>query len=250
MNVAPVSNLRRVLLLVIALVILVSLFVAVRWWPNALPTATPALTPALPPMATVANGPATYINSTKLSAANAVKLNLSAPWQVIDLNAEQLNGVLDKLQEKALAPSEQDAVKILLSAVDRNSTVLVALLLDEQATNNGQLPPNLTIVKAPRNNLSLSRYLEGIVADLRSRPGVTLHENKIDNTLRPDGIPVATVHYTIEGNLSPASMDGYQIAAYDQKADNLILFTFSTPAARYATLLPLFQEIVRTAQLN
>lgn len=253
MKVAPRSNSRRMLFLVTVVIALVSLFAAILWWPSVSPSPAPALTP----VATLARGPATYLASTKLTTASAIKVDLSAPWQVVNLNADQLTSLLGKLNGGALTPSSLDAVETLLSALDRNSTALVALLLDEAATNSQQLPPNLTIMAAPRNGLSLARYLEGITTNLSGRPGVTLHESKIDYSLRPEGIPVATLHYTVDesGADSPsaaamAPIDGYQIAAYDEQATQLIIFTFTTPAARYRELLPLFQEIIRTAQLN
>lgn len=241
------------LFLVIVVIVLASLLAAILWWPSVLPSPTPALTP----LATLARGPEAYLASTKLTTASAIKVNLSAPWQVINLNADQLTSLLGKLNGGALTGSSLDAVETLLSAVDRNSTALVALLLDEAATKSQQLPPNLTIMVAPRNQLSLARYLEGITATLSSRPGVTLHESKVDYSLRPDGIPVATLYYTVDdsgadsrSSATMPSIAGYQIAAYDEQATQLIIFTFTTPAARYQELLPLFQEIVRTAQLN
>jgi hypothetical protein len=256
MKISPISNFRWALLLLASLSVLALIvFVDRRLLPRVIPTGTPAATlvSTLMPTAAGQGAQSTYINSTKLGVHSALKLNLPAPWQVIDLDAEHLNRLLGKLKEKASAPPVADAVETLLTAVDPGSTALVALLLDAQATNQEALPPSVTIIVVPRNGLSLSRYLADVGADLSRHTGITIQESKIDNTLRFTNLPVAMLHYTWAANsMSSVSMavDGYQIAAFDAQAANIIVFTFTTPSPRYIELLPMFQEIVRSAQLN
>ncbi|MCX6047610.1 MAG: hypothetical protein NT075_21130 [Chloroflexi bacterium] len=226
------------------------IFIDRRWWPKVEPTSTP--------VATVVRLPGSvhelaYLNSTKLGAQNALKVNLPAAWQLIDLDAEHLTLVLDKLKGAPVTPPMLEALETLLTAVNPDSTVLVALLLDEQATKQAVLPPNITIVVVPRQGLSLARYVEDVGADLRRRPGIEIVESKLDNTLRPTGLPVAILHYTLAAPLmadASLPMDGYQVAAFDAQATNIIVFTFTTPSPRYTELLPMFQELVRSAQFN
>jgi hypothetical protein len=237
-------------LLASLLVLFVLVFIDRRLLPRVLPTGTPAATmvSTLVPVDQVA-----YLNSTKLGAQSALKVNLPAAWQVIDLDAEHLNLVLDKLKVASSPAPMLEALETLRMAVDSNSTALVALLLDEQATEQAALPPNVTIVVVPRHGLSLARYLEDVGADLRRHTGIEVQESKLDNTLRPTGLPVASLHYTVAASLMPGAslpMDGYQIAAFDTHATNIIVFTFTTPSPRYTELLPTFQEIVRNAQFN
>ncbi len=251
---APVSNARWALLLLASLMILSALvFIDQRLLPKVKPTGTPVaaiISTRLPIMLT---GQAAYINSTKFGAHTAFKLNFPATWQVIDLDATHLKQVLGKLKAASPAPPVLEAIETLLTAIDPDSTALVALLLDEQATRQAALPPNVTLVIVPRHGLSLARYLDDVGATLRRQPGIAIQESKLDNTLRTTGLPVAVLHYTLAVNLTPGArtaLDGYQIAAFDAHATNIIVFTFTTPSPRYTELLPVFQEIVRSAQLN
>ena len=189
----------------------------------------------------------------EFGAQAVLKLNLPADWQRIDLDADHLKLVLAKLKLASPTPPMLEALQTLLIGIDANSTALIALLLDEQATDQAALPPNLIIIVVPRNGLSLNRYLEGVEADLRRQPGIEVQESKLDHTLRPTNLPVATLHYRLAAPLLPGAslpIDGYQIAAFDAHATNLIVFTFTTPSSRYTELLPVFQEIVRSAQFN
>ncbi len=250
-KVSAISNSRWALILFVCLTVLFALvFIDQRLLPRVIPTSTPVATLA---SALVPAGQLAYLNSTKFGAQSALKVNLPAAWQAIDLDAEHLKLALDKLKSTVTTPPMLVAVETLLIAVDADSTALVALLLDDQAKGQAALPPNLIVVVVPRHGLSLARYLTDVGADLQRHPGVEIQESKLDTTLRTTGLPVAILHYTLAADLVPGinpPMDGYQIAAFDAQATNIIVFTFTTPSSRYTELLPIFQAIVRNAQLN
>ncbi len=260
MNVAFRSNLRRTLLLLVSVSCIIAGAYAMTWGlPKALPTAVavptapePALA-ILTPTLTTEIRPQAYLESTKLGATTGIKVDLPPPWRVLQVNSAYLDKVLSKLNADTAKQPNAAAVQTLLQAVDRNSTALVAVWMDAKPGDQLILPPNLTVVITPRNNLSLAQYIDGVVAELKERSGVIVHETKLAYDLRPAGIPVATLHYTMETGLWPdetTPVDGYQVAAFDAKATNVILFTFTAPTPQYPKLLPMFQKIVQTAQLN
>ncbi|MFN8487318.1 MAG: hypothetical protein U0350_06975 [Caldilineaceae bacterium] len=260
MNVTFRSNLRRTLLLLFSISGIVAGVYAMTWslpktFPTVatVPTATEPALAILTPTLTTESSPKTYRESTKLGTTTALKVDLPPPWRVLQVNSDYLNKVLSKLDADAAKQPNAAAVQTLLQAVDRDSTALVAVWMDAKPGDQPMLPPNLTIVIAPRNNLSLVQYIDGVVAELKERSGVIVHETKLDYRLRPSGIPVATLHYTMEAGLWPdetTPLDGYQVAAFDATATNVILFTFTAPTPQYPKLLPMFQKIVQTAQLN
>jgi len=105
--------------------------------------------------------------------------------------------------------------------------------------------PRLTVMMLPRNGLVLERYLEE-VSTMLSRGGVVVYESTIDHTVRMDGLPVAALHYKLE-SVGALAVDGQQMATFSRDGTQLILFTFTTPQARYAELLPAFKQIVGAA---
>lgn len=260
MNIAFRSNLRRTLLLLVSVIcIIAGAYAMTLGLPKAvptiaaLPTATEPALVILTPTLTTETPPQAYLRSTKLGATTAIKVDLPPPWRVLQVNSDYLNKVLSKLDADVANQPNGAAVQTLLQSVDRNSTALVAVWMDAKPGDQPVLPPNLTIVITPRNKLSLAQYIDGVVAELKERAGVTVHETKLDYALRPAGIPVATLHYTMETGLGldeTTPLDGYQVAAFDAKATNVILFTFTAPTTQYPKLLPMFQKIVQTAQLN
>ncbi len=80
-----------------------------------------------------------------------------------------------------------------------------------------------------------------------SQAGAVVYESAIDNTIRIDGLPIAFLHYQLESE-DAVAVDGHQMATFNHDGTQLILFTFTTPQARYAELLPAFKQIVGAAQ--
>jgi len=187
-----------------------------------------------------------YHKSVKLAASTRITLVLPAAWQPLDLSAGALSDTLSRLAAADEAAEQHWVIANLLAAIDPDSVALAAVLIDHQTAAAAAIAPSLTVVALPRHDLTLERYLAEVHATLR-QAGAIVYESMLDNRVRSDGLPVAFLHYKLEGDGSLA-VDGQQMATFNREGTQLILFTFTTPQARYAELLPAFKQIVGTAQ--
>ena len=81
--------------------------------------------------------------------------------------------------------------------------------------------------------------------------GVTNVATVIDDTLRPQHLPSATMTYTLAAESDEQeSVAGYQVAFFDQDATNLIILTFTTQKTRMGDLVKDFEQIVRSVILS
>jgi hypothetical protein len=207
-----------VLLAILLLTATVALALMVRWAPA--PPATPAPTTPATPAPTEPVLPS-VVNPALLDVRTGVTLTLPTGWQTTDLDADTFRQTASRIGNRA--------AQTLLSAVGDDALVRVALL-DQAST------------AATPTSLNLEDVRAGLSAQ-----GAAVHEAKMNIDLRKDGLPVATLHYTIAADPGAAAFDGYQVIAYDATVTQFVLFTFSTPSTRYAEMLPVFQETVRAA---
>jgi hypothetical protein len=218
-----------VLLAIMLLTATVTLALMVRWAPA--PPATPIpVTPA--PTEPVLPS---VVNPALLDVRTSVTLTLPTSWQTADLDADAFRQTASRIGN--------GAAQTLLSAVGDDAVVRVALL-DQAST--AATPTSLMVIAVQRNELSLDRYLEDVRGGLVAQ-GAAVHAAAMNIDLRKDGLPVATLHYTLAAEPGAAALDGYQVIAYDTTATQFVLFTFTTPSTRYAEMLPVFQETVRSA---
>jgi hypothetical protein len=169
----------------------------------------------------------------------SLQITLPPGWQQSSLDTKDLQ---ERLQ--AITPSETGLAKVatlLLSHVGRETVLATARLA---AVDDATTPAAaLTVSAIARNGLTLNGYLAAAQRALIAS-GVQVHTANIDEGLRFDGLPVATIYYT----LAKDGLAGYQVVAYDAPGAKLIVFTFTAPATDYAGLLPKFHEVVRSAK--
>lgn len=211
----------------------VALALRVRWAANPVATATPS-----PPLTTpevTAVTPAPVFNPTLLDLRSSVSVTLAAGWQTMLLDA-------GGLRQRVGAIGDSTG-QTLFSAVGDEATALVAHW--EDAALDESLP-SLTVIVVQRNELSLNRYLDEVRTGLQAH-GATVHQSALAVGLRQDRQPVGVLHYTLSNSVAGSPLDGYQVIAYDATATQLVVFTFTTPSARYAEMLPRFEEAVWSA---
>lgn len=225
---------------ILAVVIVIAAALRVRNLPVALsaPTSIPASTPAptvaaqLPEVIT----PAALAHPALLNVEQSILIALPTGWQQLNLDAVDLQ---DRLQTVILTTTDAaDLSALLLSNAGGEAVVATATLVDARRAST---PAAVTISAVARNGLTLEGYLTSVERTLVAR-GVQVHDTYLDGSLRSDGLPVATMHYTLPAQ----EVDAYQVIAYDAPATRLIVFTFTVPTKHYTDLLPKFHEVVRS----
>jgi hypothetical protein len=212
--------------------------------PTATPTSTAAPVVEETPGQAVTPVALMQVRPALLDVRRSVTLTLPAGWEEVALENDQLRGSLAKISWGAAA-GRQVAAAGLLAGMSEEAT---ALLARTASTNAEQPPTSVMVVAVERNDLTLNRYLDDVVVGLRAQ-GVQVEKAGLTAALRRDGLPVATIHYRMAQMSGDPSTElaGYQVAALDASATQLIIFTFTTPAAQWGEQLARFDEIIRTA---
>jgi hypothetical protein len=179
-----------------------------------------------------------------LDVRRSVTLTFPADWEQVALENSQLQESLSTIGQGADRPAPVAATS-LLAGMSEGATALLARLA---ATNVDQPPTSVMVVAVERNDLTLSRYLDDVVAGLGAQ-GVLVEKAELVGGLRQDGLPVATIHYRFVHTDAAFSTElaGYQVVAMDASTTQLVIFTFTTPAAQWSEQIARFDEIIRTA---
>jgi hypothetical protein len=112
--------------------------------------------------------------------------------------------------------------------------------------------PNFTVSVVDADPLPLDLYLNLTANRLSTVDGITIEESAFVGNLRPGGMEIPSLRYTLTGALAAADLPlkGWQIAFYDEPGDHLILFTFSAAEDQFADLSPIFTRIVGSARIG
>jgi len=136
-------------------------------------------------------------------------------------------------------------VEQLAAATGHDSTILAALYEKEPASD---FTPSLTVMLLPRNGLSLRVYLQEAKNMLDETAGVEVEWVKFDDSLLSDGAPVAALHYVLDG--AEQQVASYQALFFDANAEYVVVMTFAAPFDDFEAMLPLFQDVVSSAELG
>ena len=99
-----------------------------------------------------------------------------------------------------------------------------------------------TVIVAPRNGLTLEDYLAATAAQLGDR----VRRRGINTTLRNDGTPAATLRIAQSPTADRAGAITYQVIHYDERAENLIIHSFSASQSKIDTLKAELDALVKS----
>jgi hypothetical protein len=127
---------------------------------------------------------------------------------------------------------------------------MVAVLPGE-TTDLGLSVAQLSVAAMPAPDLTLDTFLRATVDEMGRLPGVISVATGIDDTLRPEHRPAATLTYVLAaGSVEQEPVAGYQVAFFNKEATALIVLTFTTTQAQMDDSLPDFEQIVRSVEIQ
>jgi hypothetical protein len=112
---------------------------------------------------------------------------------------------------------------------------VMALSAVRSANEANGTQPTLLAMQYPRHELSLEAYISGVAEAMGER--VEVQRAGIVFDVREDGKPVGVLQYGDE------TVSGYQVVQFDDKAESLILLTFTVPTAQLDEYMDEFHQI-------
>lgn len=141
--------------------------------------------------------------------------------------------------------SETGAVAELPDETLAEALELIAIL--PNSGTGGAPEAQLTVSVLAGHGLTLDTYLAATAAELDAMANTEVQSARLDDSLRPDHLPVAMIEYRTR---AARPIAGLQIAFYLQDADHLVVLTFTTTEASYAALADDFADIARSVTLS
>lgn len=216
----------------------------------ALPGAAPAQTTPVvlteTPLATpsdLASAPLTATHWLSFTTSTE-DLTIAHPesWQVMQPGVDDLTSYLTALEDQAI----EDLTPILemLKASSDNLAAFIALGILPTAQN---YTANFTVMRFPAQPLSLPAYTRLLSQQLKTLPYIQVKSATVEAGLRPQGLEIASIRYTVDGALygqPDLQLEGWQVALLDPPAHNLIVLTFTVPAAEFEAMQETLRELI------
>jgi hypothetical protein len=178
-------------------------------------------------------------------------LNFQYPpsWTVLAPTTADVDGLLAEAEIGLTAPFSSTLADLreILAQPEKWSAVGFSSTEAESA-----YLPNFTVGVVAVNALSLDLYLNLTTKQLSAVDGITVEESALVGNLRPGGMAIPSLRYTLTGALAAEDLPlkGWQVAFYDEPGDHLILFTFTAAEDQFADLSPIFARMVGSARVG
>lgn len=207
----------------------------------ALPTVTPteAITAALTPRPTPRGDQPVVFTSPR----HGYTVTLPCCWVGMPAPGLVVEEVMAEMRQTP--ESETGAVAELPDETLAEALELIAIL--PNSGTGGAPEAQLTVSVLAGHGLTLDTYLAATSAELNAMTNTEVQSAYLDDSLRPDHLPVAVIEYRTQ---AARPIAGLQIAFYLQDAGHLVVLTFTTTEASYAALADDFADIARSVTLT
>lgn len=211
---------------------------------TAAPTATPTPEPTPTPDFSLPGDWVAFADS-----AQGLRIYHPAQWDVSRPTTEKLaqffaqttgnegEYVQSTLRQLTETPGALDAFAVL------------GLLFDDPTSADHKFLGNFTGIVVPAEGLTLDSYMALVGGQLTDLEAVTLENAQIKNGLRPGGLDVASLRYTIDGATlyglaDGMQIDGWQVALYDASGERLLVLSLTGATANFPVLEEMFQRLI------
>ena len=211
------------------------------------PTATPTEEPTATPVVDLSL-PADWVAFT--DEARGLLIQHPPAWDVTQPTA-------DKLAE-LFAQAEGGAASESLRAILRQLTetpgaldlfAALGFLFDDPTIADNKFVSNFTALVVPAEGLTLDTYVDLVGTQLDSVDAITLQSAQVESGLRPDGLDVASLRYTLDGAAfyslpDGTQIDGWQVALYDTSGERLLILSLTGIDENFPALEEMFQRLI------
>ncbi len=206
-------------------------------------TPTPIVTPTDTPAPTVVppvegSVPDDWVAFT--GASGSFTLYTPADWWVRDFDAESLAGLVEEASDVLTSEELKDTLEAFLNMPGAADTMqAVGFLLDDATSADPSFIPNFNVIIIPET-LPLDFYARVASQQMDQIQGIEVLEQGTLPGLRPGGADAGFVRYQMDGALyslpEGSTIDGWQLAFYNDAGDQMAIVTFTVPSQRFDEL--------------
>jgi len=211
------------------------------------PSATPTVEPTPPPTPNVSL-PDHWVAFT--DEARGLVIYHPAPWDVTRPDADKLAELLAQASDSVASQSLQAILRRLTTtpgALDLFAAL--GFLFDDPTMDDNKFVSNFTAIVTPADGLTLDAYVALVGAQLGSLDTVSMQSAQVESGLRPGGLDVASLRYTVDGAAiyglpDGTQIDGWQVALYDTSAERLLILSLTAADENFPVLEEMFRELI------
>jgi hypothetical protein len=217
------------------------------------PTATPepSATATTEPTATPvwdASLPADWVTFT--DETQGLVIHHPAQWDVTQPTAQALAELLAKADGSGASESIQAILRQLTDtpgALERFAAL--GFLFDDPTVADNQFVSNFTGIVVPADGLTLDTYVKLVSAQMGNVENLAVQSAQVESGLRPGGLDVASLRYTMDGATlyglaDGTQIDGWQVALYDTDADQLLILSLTGISDNFPALEEMFRTLI------
>lgn len=211
------------------------------------PTATPTLEPTATPVMDLSLPDDWVILADD---ERGLLIHHPAEWDVTQPTVENLTALFEKA-EGGIASESIQAILRQLTETPGAFDLFAALgfLFDDPAVADNKFVSNFTALVVPAEGLTLDTYAELAGAQLDSVDAIAVQSAQVESGLRPAGLDVASLRYTLDGATfyslpDGTEISGWQVALYDTSGDRLLILSLTGVHENFPALEELFRRLI------
>lgn len=182
--------------------------------------------------------------------AQGLVIHHPAEWEVTQPTTENLTALFEKAESGVASDSIQAILRQLTAtpgALEKFSAL--GFLFDDPTVADNKFVSNFTGIVVPADGLTLDAYVELVSAQMGSVESLAVHSAQVESSLRPAGLDVASLRYTIDGAAlyglaDGTQIDGWQVALYDTSAQRLLILSLTGVSDNFPALEEMFHTLI------
>ena len=171
-------------------------------------------------------------------------------WDVTQPTVENLTTLFEQAGDSVASASIQAILRQLTETPGAlDLFVALGFLFDDPSIADNQFVSNFTALVVPSDGLTLETYAELVSGQMGSLDSFVVQSTQVESGLRPGGLDVASLRYTIDGAAvyslpEDTRIDGWQVALYDTSADRLLILSLTSVEENFPALEEMFQRLI------
>ncbi len=215
------------------------------------PTATPQPTATIEPTATPvpdASLPADWVTFT--DEAQGLVIHHTAQWEVAQPTVENLAALFAEAESSVASDSIRSILRQLTDTPGAlEKFAVLGFLFDDPTVDAHKFVSNFTGLVVPADGLTLDAYVELVAAQMEIVETLGVQSAQVESGLRPGGLDVASLRYSMDGAslyglADGTQIDGWQVALYDTNADRLLILSLTGVSDNFPALEEMFRTLI------
>lgn len=179
-----------------------------------------------------------------------------AAWDVTQPTAANLTALF----EEAEGSVASESIQAILGQLTETPGALdlfagLGFLFDDPSVATHRFVSNFTAIVVPAEGLTLDAYVDLVGAQLSNLDSFAVQSAQVEGGLRPGGLDVASLRYSMDGSVlynlpDGPPINGWQVALYDTGAERLLILSLTGIGENFPALEEMFRVLIANVEFE